>query len=240
MPGLVDEMGRADALALSPKTFARRGKAACGSTPARFVKTARVEPETRLLATTMAPVEEVSAGGLRGSVDSEERAPSGDGSLGAGVAPEPGDRALKVGLAPDRSRAGAGLCLLDRQRGFVEETDRLAPAVADHRAATSGTMGAWNCPSAFTMLSGTMLSGARSSFASYANARPVQTVPVGEVTTMVANREGGFAMFLNVALAHAGMQINGDHPSPAQGKSRCRKAEGRSVRPSRKAGLGEE
>ena len=51
----------AAAMALSPRTFARRVVAACGVSPSRFVQRVRVEAAMELLATTKLSVEEISA-----------------------------------------------------------------------------------------------------------------------------------------------------------------------------------
>ena len=51
----------ASAVALSPRTFARRLAATCGVSPSRFVQRIRVEAATQLLATTSLSVEEISA-----------------------------------------------------------------------------------------------------------------------------------------------------------------------------------
>ena len=51
----------ASAVALTPRTFARRLAATCGVSPSRFVQRIRVEAATQLLATTSLSVEEISA-----------------------------------------------------------------------------------------------------------------------------------------------------------------------------------
>lgn len=50
----------ADAMALSPRTFARRVAATCGLSPIRFVRRIRIETARFLLETTKLPVEEVA------------------------------------------------------------------------------------------------------------------------------------------------------------------------------------